>query len=156
MATAPGTATGIAPMFLVDDVERTAEWYRDHLGFEIGEYFRDNHHEHDADGNHIDPADDLPGAADDGDTVFVILNRDGCRLMFGKTTARGLGVLSNTSFKQYSSDAYLWVEGVREIYAFAKSSGAHIDMHLEKQFYGLTEFRVRDCDGRVLTVGGEE
>jgi hypothetical protein len=29
---------GVAPMFLVDDVVATAEWYRDALGFRIGDY----------------------------------------------------------------------------------------------------------------------
>ena len=32
--------SGVAPMFLVDDVTKTAEWYRDTLGFDIGEYYR--------------------------------------------------------------------------------------------------------------------
>lgn len=32
---------GVFPQFRVADVKSTAEWYRDFLGFEIGEYFLD-------------------------------------------------------------------------------------------------------------------
>jgi DNA-binding CsgD family transcriptional regulator len=79
--TAPGTVTGVAPMFLVDDVARTAEWYRDHLGFAIGEYFREDHgaeHSHDGGAPHTHPH---PNGL--GQPVFVILSRDGHRLMLG-------------------------------------------------------------------------
>ena len=44
--------TGIAPMFLVDDVKATAEWYERTLGFKIGDYYMDDH-SHDEDGNDI-------------------------------------------------------------------------------------------------------
>ena len=61
---AKATVTGVAPMFLVDDVVATAEWYRDKLGFEIGEYYSDDHR-HDEEGN------DIPGSP--GEVFFVII-----------------------------------------------------------------------------------
>jgi len=36
-----GNCQSIAPQFVVPDVVRTAEWYRDNLGFEILGYFLD-------------------------------------------------------------------------------------------------------------------
>ena len=36
----PAKPKGIAPHFLVADVVRAAEYYRDKLGFEIGPYFQ--------------------------------------------------------------------------------------------------------------------
>jgi uncharacterized glyoxalase superfamily protein PhnB len=139
--------TGVAPMFLVDDVARTAEWYRDTLGFDIGQYFREDHY-HDEDGNDVA----LPNGTL-GEPVFVILARDGHRLMLGKTVEPGHGVISNVDFKEYSGDAYFWCEGVDEIHAAAKAAGARILLEPETQFYGIREFRVKDCDGRVLTFG---
>ncbi|MGE3077204.1 MAG: LuxR C-terminal-related transcriptional regulator [Dehalococcoidia bacterium] len=143
-----GTFTGVAPMFLVDDVARSAEWYRDHLGFEIGEFFREDHGPHD-DGSEHDA--DHPTL---GEPVFVILNRDGHRLMLGRTVRKGYGVVSINLFKEYSSDAYFWVDGIERYFADVKARGATIAMELDRQFYGLVEFRVVDCDGRYLTFGG--
>jgi uncharacterized glyoxalase superfamily protein PhnB len=139
--------TGVAPMFLVDDVARTAEWYRDTLAFDIGEYFREDHY-HDDHGNDVA----LPNGTL-GEPVFVILARDGHRLMLGKTVERGHGVFSNADFKEYSGDAYFWCDAVDEIHVMAKAAGARILLDPETQFYGIREFRVRDCDGRVLTFG---
>jgi uncharacterized glyoxalase superfamily protein PhnB len=131
-------------MFLVDDVVATAEWYRDTLGFEIGEYYSDDHG-HDEDGN------DIPGSP--GEVFFVIVHRDGHRLMLSKTLRRGLGVASNAAAKEYSSDAYFWCEGVDAIYEHAQSAGGDIVLEPTTQFYGIREFQVRDLDGRVLTFG---
>jgi uncharacterized glyoxalase superfamily protein PhnB len=155
--------TAVAPMFLVDDVERTAEWYRDHLGFTIGEYFRAEEHDHDHEPSHehADDAehadDDAEGAAvtdADGSAEFVILNRDGLRLMLGRTVEAGRGVGSNTEAKEFSSDAYFWVDGIGALFEAARSSGAAFRRELAAQPYGLSEFTVLDCDGRAITFGG--
>lgn len=131
-------------MFLVDDVVATAEWYRDTLGFRIGDYYSDDH-AHDDDGN------DIPGSA--GEAQFVIIEHSGHRLMLGKTMRRGHGVQSNVSFKEFSSDAYFWCEDVDALFAHAKAVGAEILLEPETQFYGIREFRIKDHDGRVLTLG---
>lgn len=136
------SVTGIAPLFLVDDVERSAEWYRDVLGFTIGEYFR-GEHEHDADGNDISI----------GVPEFVILNRDGHRLMLSKTHEPGLGVHPNRAAKDASCDAYLWVTGVDALFAHAEAAGAEIVKPPTTQVYGVREFLVKDRDGRVITLG---
>lgn len=141
-----GKVTGVAPMFLVDDVARTAEWYRDLLGFEIGEYFREDHGPHD-ESDHDHPA--------EGEPVFVIVERDGHRVMFGRTERRGHGVQTNRHFKRFSSDAYFWMEGVEALFAHLKAGGdVRIAFELVLMPYGLAEFAVFDCDGRVLTFGG--
>ena len=146
--TGPGVLTGLAPMFLVDDVERTAGWYRDHLGFEAGDYFRSDHGP-DGSGDAHDE-----GHPASGEAVFAIINRNGHRLLLGRTERKGHGVISSREYKEYSSDAYLWADGIEEYFAFVKTSGAEITMDLALQPYGLLEFGVVDCDGRHLTVGG--
>ena len=138
------TVTGVAPMFLVDDVVATAEWYHDALGFNIGEYYSDDH-AHDDDGN------DIPGSA--GEAQFVIIDHSGHRLMLGKTTRRGHGVHSNFSYKEYSGDAYFWCDSVDALFGRAKAAGADVLLAPETQFYGIREFRIKDRDGRVLTFG---
>jgi DNA-binding CsgD family transcriptional regulator len=86
-ATAPGTFTGVAPMFLVDDIARTAEWYRDHLGFEIGDYLREDH----AHGRMHESL---------GEPVFAILHRDGHRVMLGRTVERAVACTPTRSSRR--------------------------------------------------------
>lgn len=145
--------TSSAAMFLVDDVAKTAEWYREVLGFTIGEYFREDHgeHEHDEHGNHVGGFEHEGTSL--GEPVFVILDRDGQRLMLGKTVERGHGVSSNYDFKEYSSDAYFWADNVEPLFAQAKALGARVLLAPETQIYGIREFRIKDYDGRVLTFG---
>jgi uncharacterized glyoxalase superfamily protein PhnB len=146
---APWTFTGVAPMFLVDDVARTAEWYRDQLGFAIGEYFRSDHG---PDETSSDPHEANHPA--EGEALFVIIERDGYRLMLGRTETQGRGVVSINDFKEFSSDAYFWVEGIEAYFRFVKRNGAEFLEELVQRPYGLAEFRVKDCDGRALTFGG--
>lgn len=144
MSTKDASITGSAPMFLVDDVKATAEWYQRTLGFNIGQYYMDDH-SHDEDGNDI--------AGSSAEAVFVIVERDGHRLMLGKTMRKGDGVRSNYDFKQYSGDAYFWCEGIDAIYGRAKDAGADVLLEPTMQPYGLKEFQLRDLDGRMLTFG---
>ena len=142
----PTRITGIAAAFLVDNVERTAEWYRDHLGFTINEYFRDDHGPHNED-DHNHPA--------LGEAVFEILERDGQRLILTRTTEPEHGVRSNATFSPGSPDIYIWCEGVEALFSAVKSSSDLTFVHeLEHRPYGLTEFALADCDGRLIVVGG--
>lgn len=120
--------------------------YRDALGFHIGEYFSDDH-AHDDDGNDIE-------GSPSGEVFFVILDRDSHRLMLGKTVKKGHGVQSNFLFKEFSSDAYFWCDGVDAMFEHARAFGAVVLEQPTTQFYGLREFRIKDNDGRVLTFGG--
>ncbi|OAI39877.1 hypothetical protein AYO38_06800 [bacterium SCGC AG-212-C10] len=141
--------TGVSPFFIVDDVRRTAEWYRDHLGFTIGDYFSSDHGPEEGSD---DPHNANHPAA--GEALFVIVDHDGHRLMFSRSDAPGQGVFSVAQFKEYSSDAYFWLHDIRPYAAAVKATGAEIVEQLVAQPYGLTEFRVRDCDGRIITFGG--
>ena len=146
------TLTGVAPMFLVDDVTKTAEWYRDVLGFEIGDYYREDHepHEHDEHGNHIGG---FEHEASLGEPFFVIVSRDGQRLLLGKTVERGHGVMSNHDFRQYSSDGYFWADDIEPLFAHAKAAGARFVEEPVTRFYGIREFQIKNHDGRLLTFG---
>jgi uncharacterized glyoxalase superfamily protein PhnB len=64
-------------------------------------------------------------------------------------------VHTNQEFKKISCDAYFWVNGVERLYAHAKAAGVTFLQDLHERYYGLQEFQLADCDGRVLTFGGD-
>ncbi len=144
-----GTFKGVAPMFLTDDVRKTAEWYRETLGFAEGDYYLSDHG---PDEDEADPHNEHHPA--EGGAVFVIIERDGQRLMFGRTMAPGLGVHSAFDAKAFACNAYFWLDGIRAYYEAVKATDAEMLEEYVVQPYGLAEFRVRDIDGRVVTFGG--
>jgi uncharacterized glyoxalase superfamily protein PhnB len=116
--------TAIAPYFLVADVVRAAEYYRDKLGFTIRGYFFE------------DPP------------VFAIVGRDALTIMLAlMETGRGG---SNRDHKTIGIDAFLWTEDADALHAELQASGADIVAPPVLRVYGMKEFEVRDLDGYVL------
>jgi len=122
----PSKPEGIAPLFLVKDVVRAAEYYRDKLGFEIGPYF-------------LDPP------------VFVIVQRGKIAIMLSLTKDAHGG--SNTVWKRESFDAYIWVDDVDALYAELQQLQADIVSPPQLRIYGMKELEVRDLDGYVICFG---
>jgi len=116
----------VAPQFLVTDVRKSAEWYRDKLGFEIGPYFEEP-------------------------PVFAILRRDEIRLML--SLAEGSRGGSNRSHKGVAIDCYVWVDSIDQLYAEFKQRGANVTLGPTNRFYGLREIEVTDPDGYLLCFG---
>jgi len=113
----------IAPQFVVADVVKAAEYYRDVLGFQILGYF-------------LDPP------------VFAIVSRDGVELQFGKSDQ---GVVSpNVRRRRGGLDAYLWVTDVDTLHEEFKAQGANIIEGPVDQVYGSREIVVEDCYGYRL------
>ena len=119
--------TGIAPYFLVADVVRAAEHYRDKLGFRIVGYFFE------------DPP------------VFAMVGRDDQIVMLSLMTAGRGG--PNRGYKDIGLDAYLWTDDVDALYAEFRQSGADIVAPPVVRIYGMKEIEVRDLDGYVLCFG---
>jgi uncharacterized glyoxalase superfamily protein PhnB len=119
---------GIAPYFLVADVVKAAEHYRDKLGFTIRGYFFE------------DPP--VFGMVGRGDEQIIMLS-----LIEG---SRGG---SNRDHKDIGIDAYLWVENVDALYAEFQRNGVDIVMPPTTRVYGMRELEVRDRDGYVLCFG---
>lgn len=128
----------IAPLFVVRDVEAAANWYANALGFEIGEYFREDHGPHDGDEDH--PA--------EGEAVFVIVFRDGVEIMLQRAGPRP--VLSRRLENGLGSDAYIRMTGIDEFYERVKKAGVTIEEDLTLTFYNLREFVIRDPEGYAL------
>jgi uncharacterized glyoxalase superfamily protein PhnB len=116
----------IAPEFLVADVRKAAEYYRDQLGFWIGDYLED------------------PPA-------FVIVERDGQRFMLSRMGGGRGG--SNRAHKRVAIDAYIWARDVDSLHAEFAARGARSLTEPCEQFYGMREIELLDLDGYVLCFG---
>ena len=122
----PSKPEGIAPLFLVQDVVRAAECYRDRLGFEIGPYF-------------LDPP------------VFVIVRRDKISIMLSVMEGSRGG--SNTKWKGESFDAYIWVENADAVHEQLRARHADVISPPVPKSFGMKELDVRDADGYVIRFG---
>jgi uncharacterized glyoxalase superfamily protein PhnB len=119
--------TEIAPFFLVADVVKAAEYYRDRLGFTIRGYFFE------------DPP------------VFAMVGRDKLIIVLSLMESGRGG--SNRRWKGEALDAYIWVDDVDAIYAELRQSGADIVGPPVTRIYGMKELEVRDLDGYVICFG---
>lgn len=116
---------GIAPVFLVEDVRRAAEFYRDRFGFSLTEYFGE------------------PPA-------FTIVRRDAVRIALRRAGEHGG---SNRARHPESFDAYIWVSDVDALYREFVANQAPVTGPPELQEYGIREIWVRDLDGYIVTFG---
>jgi catechol 2,3-dioxygenase-like lactoylglutathione lyase family enzyme len=116
----------IAPHFVVPDVVRVAEYYRDKLGFEILGYFAKP-------------------------PVFAMVRRDGLEIHLGKS-ADGKAA-PGSAHREEGVDAYIWVDGVDDLYAELKGRGADIIEGPVQRIYGCREIVVRDPDGFTIAFG---
>lgn len=119
----------VAPSFVVADVVKTAEYYRDALGFEIRGYFFE------------DPP------------VFAIVGRDGVEFHFGKID-EGNEMRVNTDIRRgIGHDAYIFIDDVQSLFEEFKDKNVEIVEGPVKREYGCIELIVRDCNGFQLVFG---
>lgn len=123
----PPEMLGSAPHFLVADVRRAAEYYRDKLGFRISAYFFDE------------------------PPVLAIVKRDRAAIQLGLLTGEHRG--SNRRRKCMGVDAYIRVDDVEGLYAELTSRQAHIVAPPVLRAYGMKEIEARDADGYVICFG---
>ncbi|HTH39115.1 MAG TPA: VOC family protein [Pyrinomonadaceae bacterium] len=116
----------IATQFVVEDVVRTAQYYRDVLGFEILGYFADP-------------------------PVYAMVARGGVEMHFGKADNRRQ--VSSTGRRRVGFDAYIWVDDISGLFDELTKAGAEIVEGPVKRVYESTEFVVKDCNGFTLVFG---
>lgn len=117
----------IVPQFVVADVVRTAEYYRDTLGFEIIDYF-------------LDPP------------VYAMCRRGSIEVHFGKSDDGN--IFTNESIRKgLGSDAYIIVSDIHGLFDELQAAGANIIVPITKRIYGSTEFEILDCDGHKVVFG---
>jgi catechol 2,3-dioxygenase-like lactoylglutathione lyase family enzyme len=121
------------PQFTVPDVVRTAEYYRDVLGFNIAGYW---------DGERVTLATDTPA-------VFAIVWRDTVQVFFSRADRSNV----RTGRAEGAYDAYLRVTGIDALVDELRTRGADIIDGPENRIYGQRELVVRDCNGLILAFG---
>src|SRR5919106_1973918 len=110
----------VAPQFTVPDVVRTAEYYRDVLGFQIAGYW---------------------GTP----PVFVIVRRDQVELFFNRADSSEI----KTGRAEGAYDAYFSVTGIEALAAELRSAGANILEGPVLRVYGQRELVIKDCNGLI-------
>ena len=126
---------GAVPQFTVPDLVRTAEYYRDVLGFQIAGYW---------DGEQVSFAPDPP-------PVFAIVWRDQIQMFFNRADRPDV----RTGRADGACDAYLRVTGIDALAEELRTRGADIIDGPEDQSYGQRQLMVRDCNGLILGFGEE-
>jgi hypothetical protein len=116
----------IAPQFVVPDVIRTAEYYREKLGFEILGYF-------------LDPP------------VYAIVRRGNAEIHFGKGDSNITS--SNVSIREGSMEAYVFVAGIRELYEEFLAAGIDLPYPPAERVYDRTAIEITDLDGHKIVFG---
>lgn len=117
---------GIAPQLVVKDVVKTAEYYRDVLGFSTIGYF-------------LDPP------------VYAMVERDGFQVHFAKSDTESFPI--NEQFRKISADLIIWVPEIDLFFEEVKSKNAEIVEGIVQRVYGSREFIIKDCDGHKILVG---
>jgi len=110
------------PQFRVADVVRTAEHYRDALGFEIEGYFGDP-------------------------PVFTHVQRDHVAIQIGR--ALHAGSLSRSAGPE-GYNAYIWTDDVDALARELEARGAAIKEGPVNRAYPCRELVVEDCNGLIL------
>src|SRR5262249_35978248 len=100
---------GLAPVFIVHDVVKTAEHYRDVFGFRIINYF-------------LDPP------------VYAMVERDGFQIHFGK--ADGQAIHTNEEVRRIGVDCIIWVPEIEAFFSELRSRNADIDQEIVQRSYG--------------------
>lgn len=116
-----------APQFVVMDVVKTAEFYRDALGFKILGYF-------------LDPP------------VYAMVERDNVEIHFGK--AHGEAMQFNETVRRgHGTDIYIWTTDLNALNIELIENGVEIIEGPTMREYGNTDIVVRDCNGFKIVFG---
>ena len=121
------TFNWIAPSFVVPDVRRTAEWYRDNLGFEINGYFFEE------------------------PPVYAIVSRGDVYIHFGRSDSGDVHIAR--SIRKMGIEAWVRVTGIQELYDELIGRGVDVPYPPTRRIYDRTEIEVTDCDGHKLVFG---
>ncbi len=121
------------PQFTVPDLVRTAEYYRDVLGFRIAGYW---------DGARVSLVPDIP-------PVFAIVWRDQVQVFFNRADQSKV----RTDRAQDAYDAYFRVTGIDALAEELRAGGAEILDGPEDRVYEQRELVIRDCNDLILGFG---
>jgi catechol 2,3-dioxygenase-like lactoylglutathione lyase family enzyme len=127
------TFEAAVPQFSVPDVVRTAEYYRDVLGFEIASYWNG----------------ERAGFETEPPPVFGVVRRGKIQLFFNRAD----GSETRTGRAEDAYDMYVRVTGIDALAAELHRRGADIIDGPEDKVYGQRELVIQDCNGLILAFG---
>jgi predicted enzyme related to lactoylglutathione lyase len=119
----------IAPCIIVDDVQSTADYYRDVLGFQYNRIWGEP-------------------------PCFCMVMRAGVVIMLKQLPTKGNmhpNHLSDATDENW--DAYLWIDDADALYEEYKQKGVKITRGICDQEYGNRDFEIEDCNGYRLRFG---
>ena len=120
------TLTGVSPVLLVADLDRSVAFFRDGLGFECRVYGHPPN---------------FATASRDEATILLALAADAER------------IVPNWRIVDKTWDAYIRVDDADAVYAELQERGAKIDYTIYDAPHGFREFGVRDPDGHDIAFG---
>lgn len=128
---------------MVEDVNRTADFYGDVLGFEFVMGVPENSQE-------------IVTARQEDQTLgFAIVKRGDVEMMFQTKESLAEEIPEFNGMKIGGSlTFYIEVENVKGLYAELKDKVTVIK-DMRTTFYGKLEFYIRDCNGYILTFAGD-
>lgn len=122
----------VSPVLGVSNVRRTAEYYRDVLGFDL------------------DPVDGVfQPTADEPGGVYAIVTRQGAWIHFQIRR----GDPPPRQRQGFERDVYIYIEGVDSLHAELVRRGAAITQAPRMAPYGIRELEVLDLNGYRLAFG---
>jgi catechol 2,3-dioxygenase-like lactoylglutathione lyase family enzyme len=135
MSPIPMTISFVAavPQFAVPDLVRTAEYYRDVLGFQIAGYW-------DGETVSLDP---------ETSPVFAIVWRDQVQVFFNRADRPDVC----THPAEDAPNVYLRVTGVDALAEELRTRGADIIDGPEDRTYGQRELVIKDCNELIVCFG---
>ncbi|HEU5403396.1 MAG TPA: VOC family protein [Terriglobales bacterium] len=113
--------TGVAPQFLVDDLNRAVAYYCDQLGFQLDFSYQ---------------------------SFYASVTCDGFAIHL-KCAPKTLADRGHRKQNDHL-DAYISVSGIRDLYRELQTRGARIIKPLREQPWGCLDFYVEDPDGYIL------
>jgi uncharacterized glyoxalase superfamily protein PhnB len=121
---------GAVPVFLVDDVLVTAEYYRETLGFELNFIWGEP-------------------------PSYGSVSRDDAIINFSRSMPAGRRNGMAAAGAGNGVDVIIVVKSIDEVYEELRQRGATITMELETQVYAMREFQLRDNNGYILAIAEE-
>lgn len=118
---------GSAPILLVKDVVKSADYYRDKVGFSYERFWGEP-------------------------PCFCILWRDKFHLMLSQVEDEK-AIVPHHRVVEKMWNVYFWVDDVAALYDDLKQRGVKIDYELCDQPHGCREFGIQDLDGYDIAFG---
>ena len=113
--------TGIAPQFLVDDLDRAIAYYVDKLGFELDFTY---------------------------ESFYASVSRDGFAIHL-KCAPKTAADTEHRRQNEHL-DAYVAVSGVRGLFSELQTRGAQVMKPLQEEPWACVDFYIEDPDGNIL------